>query len=622
MENGSLRLIARGSSLLRGLSLSFALACAPPAVLQAAAMPIITLHERQSRHLLGTDLLVFRDRGGELGIAEISSPEGLRQFGRVRERRPNIGYTNDTVWFRFTLLNAGAEPDWILDVGREWIEEVTLFTRAGDGSWQRLDTGARLPYRLRPQLNDRLALPIRLGHGEQREFFLRIRSENTSIALLLQLTEAAQFAADNAVEKLSFGGFYAVLLVMALYNLILGLALHDRLFLLLTATLFSYALGEAGAHGHLSYLLLPSLPMVSHRISIVALALATLCVMLLTRQMLQTRRFAPAIHKALSVLMPIPAVAALLSAVSLRAHQAVFWTAGIGAIAVVVAGVARFLKQDRSAAFFTVALVAWLIPVWFQVGGILGLLPLFPLTEHGAHVGGVLMTVLLSLGVAEQVNRVNVASQRFLPKPILARLGHSSITEVCQGDAREDEMTVMFCDIRDFTTRAEQMSPAGTFSFLNTYLGYVVPPIERHGGLIDKYMGDGIMALFPDSADDALAASLELQQAVRRMNERLPDGCAPVSVGVGLHRGKLVLGTVGDRHRLDVTVISDAVNAASRLESLTKVRGEGIIASSAVIESLRRPGDFTLEKIGAASLKGRVQSIDIWAVKMGATPRA
>jgi class 3 adenylate cyclase len=227
------------------------------------------------------------------------------------------------------------------------------------------------------------------------------------------------------------------------------------------------------------------------------------------------------------------------------------------------------------------------------------------------------MSILLSLGVAEQVNRVNRASQLFVPKPVLSRLGHESIADVNLGDSIEAEMTVLFSDIRNFTTRSEQMSPSETFSFLNTYLAHMVPAIEKHGGLIDKYIGDAIMALFPDSADNALASAEAMQEAVRRLNDTRPPGQEPISIGIGLHRGRLMLGTVGDRNRLDVTVISDAVNVASRLESLTKEKDEAIIVSSDVVRTLRHPERFSLKQLGTTSIKGRAGTVEIWAVGTG-----
>ena len=123
------------------------------------------------------------------------------------------------------------------------------------------------------------------------------------------------------------------------------------------------------------------------------------------------------------------------------------------------------------------------------------------------------------------------------------------------------------------------MNPQENFEFVNDYLQVVTPVIYRHGGFVDKYIGDAVMALFHGDPRQACACALEIEADLKRYNQaRVADGEKPIYSGIGIHTGSVMLGTVGDNQRLQTTVISDAVNLASRIEGLTKQYGHTILA--------------------------------------------
>ena len=164
----------------------------------------------------------------------------------------------------------------------------------------------------------------------------------------------------------------------------------------------------------------------------------------------------------------------------------------------------------------------------------------------------------------------NISIERFVPHAFLAIVGKPSIVEVELGDNKRRNMTILFSDIRNFTTLSERMTPDENFAFINAYLERMGPVIRDHNGFIDKYIGDAIMALF-ESADDALRAGLGMLETLEAFNaERRAAGQTPIGIGIGINTGILMMGTIGEKHRMDGTVISDAVNLASRIESLTK----------------------------------------------------
>jgi two-component system sensor histidine kinase ChiS len=173
-------------------------------------------------------------------------------------------------------------------------------------------------------------------------------------------------------------------------------------------------------------------------------------------------------------------------------------------------------------------------------------------------------------------------------------------------------MTVQFSDIRNFTAITEKMTPKESFSFLNEFLGCVGPVVRRHNGFIDKYIGDAIMALYDESVDDALSASIEMQEEVEHFNARRSrSGLAPVAIGVGIHRGPVTLGVLGEAGRLESTVVGDTVNLASRLESLTKQYHALVLISRPTFEQQQHPEGYRTRPVDLVRVKGKRQAVEL-----------
>jgi signal transduction histidine kinase/class 3 adenylate cyclase len=213
------------------------------------------------------------------------------------------------------------------------------------------------------------------------------------------------------------------------------------------------------------------------------------------------------------------------------------------------------------------------------------------------------------------LSKINIAYGRFVPHEFLRFLGHKSIVDVRLGDQILKEMSVMFADIRDFTALSEEMSPKENFDFINSYLSWVGPVIRQHHGFIDKYIGDAVMALFPETADQAVKAALDMQKQVLLYNiKRQKAGYPTLAIGIGLHRGSLMLGTIGEERRMESTVIADAVNLASRLEDLTKVYGASILISGPTLFSLEDPTLYHYRFIGQVQVKGKKERVSVFEI--------
>jgi class 3 adenylate cyclase len=184
------------------------------------------------------------------------------------------------------------------------------------------------------------------------------------------------------------------------------------------------------------------------------------------------------------------------------------------------------------------------------------------------------------------------------------------------------EVAVLFSDVRGFTTFSETMAPAELVTRLNTYFDAMVAPIRAEGGVVDKFIGDAIMAVFggvlklDDPAGAAVRAAFGMRERLAALNaswER--DGIARIDAGVGVHFGAAVLGSIGSAERKDFTVMGDTVNTASRVEGLTKSAGHGILVTRAVYDRLAPELQARLAPLGNFSAKGKAVELELFGAR-------
>lgn len=185
----------------------------------------------------------------------------------------------------------------------------------------------------------------------------------------------------------------------------------------------------------------------------------------------------------------------------------------------------------------------------------------------------------------------------------------------------EREVTILFADLRGFTTLSEALPPRALVALLNRYLDCMSQAIEAHGGVIDKFIGDAIMALYgaplasPESADRALRSALALRAAIAQLNRELAtEGIAPLAIGVGINTGRVIAGNMGSQRRLNYTVVGDGVNIAARLQALTRdpAKATDILLSEAT--RMAATQRFRTRDLGAVPVKGRSGEVRIHAL--------
>jgi len=212
----------------------------------------------------------------------------------------------------------------------------------------------------------------------------------------------------------------------------------------------------------------------------------------------------------------------------------------------------------------------------------------------------------------EAILRIHEVTKKFVPHEFIRSLGKERLTDVKLGDQVEKIVTVLFTDIRDFTTLSEKMTPEENFHFVSSFNARLGPIIRSNNGFINQYLGDSIMAIFPENPEDALCAAVGMQKAVHELNkERKELGLPSIRAGIGMHTGSLIMGITGDEFRMDAATISDTVNTAARIESLTKYYKSPLLLSDHTLQYLNGQNNFHFRHLGNVKLKGKNNLLSI-----------
>lgn len=265
----------------------------------------------------------------------------------------------------------------------------------------------------------------------------------------------------------------------------------------------------------------------------------------------------------------------------------------------VAAGAALFVVGPTSSALHVVGAAPDVLVPWLAV--------IYPLSQLALVLAMVLALADQFASTMDELEATNASIRRFVPFEFLERIGRTNVREVQRADAVRLEMTLMFFDVRGFTTLAEARPPDETFGFVSRLLGHLEPHVRGNGGFVNQFTGDGFLALFSD-ADGAARAAVAMMRSL--------DGFdalgAPIRAGIGLHTGTVVLGTLGGRDQLLAGVVADAANLASRIEGMTKLYGSAVLMSGETRDRLTEPERFALREIDRVIAKGRRTPITLY----------
>jgi adenylate cyclase len=284
------------------------------------------------------------------------------------------------------------------------------------------------------------------------------------------------------------------------------------------------------------------------------------------------------------------------------------------AAALIVAAANRWTTPFVAGAIVvTIAMLAAAASGLLITRGNVWLSPLVPATAAAAvYVGS---TALAFFDQRQRARETKRAFAQYVPSEVVNRLVEHPELLALGGEARE--LTLLFADLANFTTLSERLPPTTVIALLTEYLDAMSTIIHQHGGTVDKYIGDGIMAFWgaplpdPDHAADAVRAALQMQQAMAPIAQSAAaQGWPGLAMRIGIHTGTVIVGNVGSRARFAYTAVGDAVNIAARLEGENKNYGTSILLSEATARAL--PPDLPVRPVDAVTVKGRVEAVVVY----------
>lgn len=222
----------------------------------------------------------------------------------------------------------------------------------------------------------------------------------------------------------------------------------------------------------------------------------------------------------------------------------------------------------------------------------------------------------------EVIMEITRTFEKFVPKQFVSHITNGGLEPLRVGNYKKEFITILFSDIRNFTTLSETMQPDEVIRFLNRYFKNMSDSIQKNHGFVDKFIGDAIMALFDrtngsnaERIYDAIQGAIGMQEALKSYNTlRVNEGYDPIVTGIGIHSGPVIVGTVGWEDRVETTVIGNNVNLASRIEGLTKVYGAEILISAWAFRELDDPNLFKHRELDWVRVKGIKEPIGVYEI--------
>ncbi len=217
------------------------------------------------------------------------------------------------------------------------------------------------------------------------------------------------------------------------------------------------------------------------------------------------------------------------------------------------------------------------------------------------------------------VHKMLETFQLFVPSQFLRHIAHDGIDNVRLGNAQQEHASVLFMDIRSFTTFTEKLTPQQVLDFLNQLFYEIGSAVERQG-FIDKFIGDAIMAIFEEELDPvgrkagafpAVRAGVDMLKALQKFNTNVKN---PVQIGIGINTGPIIVGTLGSSTRMDSTVLGNTVNLASRVEGLTKQYNATLMITETTLENLPSGHSFLIRTVDKVRVKGKVEAVTVYEV--------
>lgn len=566
-------------------------------------------------------------------------------FHQAQSGALTFGYVDSSYWFRLTLYNASRNTtSWVLELsglGRS-IDQVEAYIPDLSGTYRKHLAGDSVPFATRSISHHAILFMVDLPPTESRTLFLKIRTNGT-LQLPLKLWSTPQYVESEHHDMLLEGMFFGVLVIMLFYNSFIYWSVKDHSYFFYVCYLLCLLGFSLSIKGVGFEYLWPANPAWNNKSNLVFAMLGGFFVLLFAKSFLKTRIYTPRIDQAIRLLLFTGAVCFVGVFLVSHYYAATLISVqyGCSVLAVILAASFSLKRGFTAARYYLLAWLSVLISILLWILNSFNVVTSYWVGSYLFQIGTTLQVLLFSFALADRINLmrsereaalkmqldhskrlVSMAQmfERFVPKQFLSRIARSGIENIELGKAEVTEISVLFADIRGFTTLSESLEPQELLNFLNAYLARIDDVIHQYDGFIDKFVGDGVMAIFEDTkvqhaALNSVNAAIAMQKAVDLYNQhRANSGYPPITIGVGVNTGVVVIGTVGSQERMDSTVLGDNVNVAARLQDLTKELRARVIISEHTLEVIGRGHGLILREVGDVQVRGRREPVHIFEV--------
>ena len=204
---------------------------------------------------------------------------------------------------------------------------------------------------------------------------------------------------------------------------------------------------------------------------------------------------------------------------------------------------------------------------------------------------------------------------KYFPKSLLRLIRDDGDLDIMPGEHVRIEACVLFADIRNFTAISESLSSDEVFDLMNEFINQIMPAVSENGGILDKIVGDAFLAIFPDSAADAVNCAIDLAGRLEKFNNSVRDKeYYPLKIGIGIHKGSCTVGVIGNENFNQITILGDAVNLSSRIEAVTKTYQTQILVSDSVYRGMDNPNGLYWREVDSVRVKGKDHPVVLYEV--------
>jgi class 3 adenylate cyclase len=598
-----------------------------------APIEALTLKSDQNSYELGPYIEILEDQARAWTIHDVAVKPLSNNFVPAKSRNINLGLSESAFWFRFSMrseLESGKPSRWFFKIDRCGLTDCELFVPKQTSDqyrnpiqWQILNANDIL---IKDQTKRIICRPLVFSlpvlTTTETTFYLRVHNPDGGLYFPIMIATEDALRDSSNKKTLWLGIYYGTMLALLVFNLYLYISLREAIqlyYIFYIASVIFYFLFINGV-----FLDFFTDVILHDRLNIFALGLTIFWGTFFARSFLKTREHAKYMDMILATVLVVAAGTLAMTpfASLIILNQTTSLLGMMSPFFIIMSGVKCWYKGFRPIFFF---IFAWTILCF---GGLVyaltyrGTLPYTVPTFYSFQIGSCLEVVILSFALGERIRRLGHerdSIKRTFGKYVSDKVCDEILSGRIPLDGESKDVTVLISDLRDYTPLVESTPPKELVRITNTYFSEMALAIEQHKGVILRYEGDSIQAVFgaplpvENHPELAVKAALEMRKQLDRVNEKLDsEGFAGLRHGIGIHSGKVTAANIGSPDRLSYSLSGLTVNLAARLQGLNKKFGTDILVSATTVAQIR--AEVEVQNLGPQSIRGLKEPLEIYKI--------